>query len=163
MYHTVPLLAAPLLLGCALTAWGGGDTQTNPDNQNGTGLTGDQTVPGDDQNGSAVTGGGQNGANSGNAANNGTAGSGTTGGMTNSGANNGVNNGNHSANGDSTLGQDVKDALDDAGDALTDGGKAVGQSFRGAGFDQMVRNGRVHDKDGDLKDRENSTTPGTSF
>ena len=32
--------------------------------------------------------------------------------------------------------------------------------FRGASFDQMVRNGLVHDRDGDLRDHENAVTPG---
>lgn len=32
--------------------------------------------------------------------------------------------------------------------------------FRGANFDQMVRNGLVHDRDGDLRDHENAVTPG---
>lgn len=165
MKQTATLLAASLLLAFALSACGGGDTQMNPDDQTGSGITGGQTAPGDDQNGSAVTGGGQNGAGNGNAANNGTAGSGTggtTGGVT-GGADSGTAGGGTGSANSGSLGQDAKDALDDAGDALTEGGNAVGQSFRGASFDQMVRNGRVHDRDGDLKDRENSTTPGTSF
>ena len=31
----------------------------------------------------------------------------------------------------------------------------------GASIDRMLRNGRVHDRDGDLLDGENSVTPGT--
>ncbi|MFR7894351.1 MAG: hypothetical protein ACLU38_10045 [Dysosmobacter sp.] len=31
----------------------------------------------------------------------------------------------------------------------------------GASMDRMLRNGRVHDRDGDLLDGENSVTPGT--
>ena len=37
----------------------------------------------------------------------------------------------------------------------------IGRDLPGASTDRMLRNGRVHDRDGDLLDGENSVTPGT--
>lgn len=42
----------------------------------------------------------------------------------------------------------------------TDGTRAV---VRGATYEQMLRNGYVHDTDGDLHDHENAVTPGTVY
>lgn len=44
----------------------------------------------------------------------------------------------------------VPDTSDDSEDTLTGG----------VSIDQMLRNARVHDRDGDLLDRENAMTPG---
>lgn len=151
MKSIITLLAASLLLVFTLAACGGGDTQTGANDQNNSGVAGgtNEDVNGGSQinpNGSqGVTGSGQNGTN----------------GVQNNGTGNkagGSSNGN-----DGSLANDAKDALDGVGDALTDGGNAVRQSFQGRSFDQMVRNARVHDKDGDLKDNENSAAPGSTF
>lgn len=37
------------------------------------------------------------------------------------------------------------------------------QLLRGASYEQMLRNARVHDRDGDLTDGENAMTPGTGY
>lgn len=70
------------------------------------------------------------------------------------------------------IGDDIRDDMDQAGDNIRDGiddmtgGTASGISANGrrhlgASFGQMVRNARVHDKDGDLTDHENAVTPGS--
>ena len=65
--------------------------------------------------------------------------------------------------------EDMEDAADDVKDALTgDNAKNEGSAEKqnsltgGVSFGQMLRNARVHDKDGDLTDHENSVTPGAS-
>lgn len=62
-----------------------------------------------------------------------------------------------------------------SGDALTRGARdvvrgtenavsnATGGLLRGANYEQMLRNARVHDTDGDLYDYENAMTPGTRY
>lgn len=56
---------------------------------------------------------------------------------------------------------DARDALTGAGDLVEDAMDGVDRKTRqGINFNQMVRNGRVHDRDGDLTDGENSVTPG---
>lgn len=59
------------------------------------------------------------------------------------------------------LADDARDALTGAGDLVEDAmdGGAVRQN-QGVDYKQMVRNGQVHDRDGDLTDMENSATPG---
>ena len=56
---------------------------------------------------------------------------------------------------------DARDALTGAGDLVEDAmdGSAVRQN-QGVDYRQMVRNGQIHDRDGDLTDMENSVTPG---
>ena len=50
------------------------------------------------------------------------------------------------------------------GTASTGGSPSTTRSTIGAGsYEQMLRNGRVHDRDGDLTDFENSVTPGASM
>ena len=77
--------------------------------------------------------------------------------------------------------EDVKDALtdgkDNTQDALTEDGTANRNEtqngtadtrqiqedealFKGASYEQMLRNAQVHDTDGDLNDNENAVTPG---
>ena len=77
--------------------------------------------------------------------------------------------------------EDVKDALtdgrDNTQDALTDSDTANRSEtqngtadtrqtqedealFKGASYEQMLRNAQVHDTDGDLNDNENAVTPG---
>lgn len=50
---------------------------------------------------------------------------------------------------------------DDPVTGTTDGANQQNARVRGATYGQMLRNGRVHDTDGFLKDLENSVTPGT--
>lgn len=87
---------------------------------------------------------------------------------------------------------DTKDAIEDAGDDIRDGAEDAGDDLRdeaekhrdeaekdnaaashgseagdargrsGSTLDQMVRNARVHDTDGFLKDGENAVTPGAA-
>ena len=63
------------------------------------------------------------------------------------------------SNGDSLL-DDVEDGMNDLGDDLERGVDDLTDS--GASYDQMVRNGSVHDTDGDLTDGENAHTPGAA-
>jgi len=63
--------------------------------------------------------------------------------------------------GDDTVGSDMENAVDNAGDAVGDAvgdaGAAVGDMMdEGVGFRRMLDNARVHDRDGDLNDGENS-------
>lgn len=48
-------------------------------------------------------------------------------------------------------------------DGGTDNPSGVKHGKYGASYDQMLRNGRVHDRDGYLNDRENAVTPGAMF
>lgn len=145
MKRSLTLLVASLLLVFSLTACGGNDKQQD-NNAN--------------QNGSAVTG-------SDNAADN-----------NDNAANNGENNAN--GNQDDSLmddvgdaitdgANDVKDGIDDVGDAITGDNTNTGTANRtrgttgGATYEQMLRNARVHDRDGYLKDGENSVTPSSMF
>ena len=61
------------------------------------------------------------------------------------------------------LADDARDALTGAGDLVEDAmdGGAVRQN-QGVDYKQLVRNGQVHDRDGDLTDMENSVTPGST-
>ena len=145
-----------LLLTLSLTACGGGGTQTNDENNSVTsGETGSDSS-GNNTSDSAM--GGSSDMDSDNGGK-GTAGS----------DNNNRTSGSSDANGGTVAGD-----IDGKGDSLLDpssgansqdGGNAVPQSHGGwkpASFDQMVRNGKVHDKDGILTDFENSVTPGSS-
>ena len=60
------------------------------------------------------------------------------------------------AEGGKDLVEEGKDLVDGAEDALT-GDDPMPE---GASYEQMVRNARVHDTDGDLRDHENAVTPG---
>ena len=151
MKRSLTLLAVSLLLVCSLTACGGnGKQQDNNANQNGSAVTGSDNAAG----------------NNGNAANNGNT------------ANNGENNTN--GNRDDSLmedvgdaitdgANDVRDGIDDVGDALTGNNAKNGIANRTSGttggttYEQMLRNARVHDRDGDLTDWENGYTPGSMF
>lgn len=142
------LLLTALLLALALTACGGDRNRNNETGggQNGSAATGDQNgVSGGDGHDSAITGSGQN--RNGNDAAGGQTGTAGTDGRTGSVGDDLVN--------------DARDALTGAGDMVKDAvdGSAVRQS-QGVDYGQMVRNGQVHDRDGDLTDLENSVTPG---
>lgn len=146
-------LLLALLLTLSLTACGGGGKQTNDENN---GVTSGETGSGTD----ADAGINNNG--------NGTAGSNNDSGTSGSSDANGIT-GSNDVNGGTVAGD-----IDGNGDSLMDpnsgvnsqnSGNAVPQSHGGwkpASFDQMVRNGRVHDRDGVLTDFENSVTPGSS-
>ena len=62
-------------------------------------------------------------------------------------------------NGDGIL-DDLEDGMDDLKNDVEDGMKDLEDS--GASYDQMVRNGSVHDTDGILTDGENAHTPGAA-
>lgn len=55
---------------------------------------------------------------------------------------------------------DLEDGMDDLKNDVEDGMKDLEDS--GASYDQMVRNGSVHDTDGILTDGENAHTPGAA-
>ena len=145
-----------LLLTLSLTACGGGGKQTNDENN---GVTSGET--GSDSSGNNTSDSAMGGSSDMDSDNGGkgTAGS----------DNNNRTSGSSDANGGTVAGD-----IDGKGDSLLDtssgansqdGGNAVPQSHGGwkpASFDQMVRNGKVHDKDGILTDFENSVTPGSS-
>ena len=69
-------------------------------------------------------------------------------------------------NNDHTLLKDAQTAVDqginDVKDAL-DGTDATPRSTGGVSFRRMLENGRVHDRDGDLTDGENSVSRRTGF
>ncbi len=138
MKHAWTVLAASLLLVFALAACGGGDSNTGTDQNN------DMNQ---DMNGSEndAVNDGQPGVN---------------------GSHDPAGPPNDTGRDDSLI-DDAKDALDDAGDALMGGNptkqRHTGSLIRGASFEQMMRNGRVHDRDGFLNDFENSVTPGVMF
>lgn len=143
MKRSLTLLVASLLLVFSLTACGGNDKQQdNSANQNGSAATGSDNATG----------------------------------------NNAADNGENSANGnrdDSLMddvgdaitdgAEDVKDGIDDVGDAMTGDNANTGTANQtrgttgGATYEQMLRNARVHDRDGNLKDYENSVTPSSMF
>ncbi len=107
------------------------------------------------------------------------------GGMTGSGssgpADSGLNGGQGgssiagSSNGSSSAAGSNGSSASGSGDALTRGARdvvrgtenavsdATGGLLRGASYEQMLRNARVHDTDGDLYDYENAMTPGTRY
>ncbi len=84
-------------------------------------------------------------------------------------------NNTHADRDDSDLLEDGKDALEDGKDAVEDiidpdhkdetvrnenvNTEKQRSTLKGATYGQMLRNGRVHDTDGDLRDHENAVTP----
>lgn len=173
MKHTWTLLLAVLLLAFSLTACGGGDKQTNDQNNgnvtdNGTGNNaGHDGAANGDITDDGITNGGAANGNTGSNTDTGN-GSAVVGGADdhNTSNGNGSSDANTNNNNGNSLIDDAEDALDDAGRALdgTLGGSAVKQSqgWHGTGFHQMLRNAQVHDTDGDLTDMENSVTPGST-
>lgn len=142
MKRSLTLLLASLLLVLSLTACGGDDKQQDTANQNGSAVTNSDNANG-------------NGA----ADNNGTNGNGSGTGSLAQDAGDAVTDGI----------DDVADGIDDVGDALTgdNGQNGTANKTRnttgGVSYGQMLRNGRVHDRDGDLTDGENSVTRGAMF
>ena len=87
---------------------------------------------------------------------------------------NGVTDNNITGNGSTSA--PTNDAV--TGDGATSGTNATAQArraysngtvtrqnslVRGATYEQMLRNARVHDADGNLRDYENAVTPGTAY
>ena len=150
--HLTLLLTTALLL-FSLTACG---CSAKDSGSNGSAVVGGETAGTTEDSTSPNTG-----------TSNGESGAGTGGGSSNGsgGSQNGSTNGNGTtvSNAGDTLLDDaqnaVNDGLNDAKDALDNAtAKAGGTSFR-----QMMRNGRVHDTDGDLTDGENSRSDGKLF
>lgn len=152
MIRSLTLLLISAMLAFSLTACGGGN----------------ETAQGGTQNDSAVVGGdaADNGGNSNSSTN-----SGSNNGSANSGSNNGSANSGSGMTGGANGGDSL---LEDAGDAINDGLQGAENAIddmtgsnntnrTGTSYGQMLRNGRVHDKDGDLTDLENPATPGTTF
>lgn len=174
MKHTWTLLLA-LLLALSLTACGGGEKQSN--DQNGSVTTGPDDPAGtNDANGTngadaAKDNKDNNVTNSAGAAADNNAINGSDTATDNRGTSNGTVPGDIDGDGDSLFGPDTDDGTaannGTAGSAANSamGGNAVPQSHgvsKPASFDQMVRNARVHDRDGILTDFENSVTPGST-
>ena len=149
----LPLLLTLGLL-CAVT--GCGRDNTVPDNNGtGNGVVNDNTVQGEDP---ILGGNADNGVNNGTANGNGT----TNGNM----ADNGTVNGNDTVNGNGTVNGGLNNDgtgpnSTTANGTANNGAGATGRSvIRPTGYDQMLRNARVHDTDGILTDGENAVTPG---
>lgn len=119
--------------------------------------TGDQPAPDQNTTGDAITGDTNNGGTNNGAANNGTANNGTT---TGNGA---VTDGIMPGDNNTTNGTDNDTLFDDNGTANSQRGRAAlsSSTLPGSSYEQMLRNARVHDTDGDLSDLENSYTPGS--
>lgn len=174
------LIAAALTMVLTLAACGNRDNDSNnqPNNQTGSngttqagGTQGDNSTTPNDQNGSGLTGGGSvnNGSTTNGGASTGSGsitGGGTTTGndsMTGGGTTNGTTGGSSTA-GSSTngrsVGNDLRRAADDVGDAVTgmvEGGRdALTHTTSTTSFQRMLDNARVHDTDGILTDGENS-------
>ena len=142
MKRTLMLFMATALLVFSLASCGCSAQQAGTQSETGS------------QNGSTVTGG-DNGNSNGQS----NAGNGTANGQSNTG--NGTeqspNSPMHDSDGnviDETI-DDITGAVENAGDALT--GNDTHNTTGGVSYEQMLRNGRVHDRDGDLKDGENAS------
>ena len=127
---------AALMLVFSLTACGGNDKQQDP--QNDSAIVDDDTASNSD-----------NGSN--------------TDSNSNSGNNSSNMPGNNSGNGNAASGDNSEQDTNSGGldDALT--GDSATNNTGGVTYEQMLRNARVHDRDGDLTDHENAATPGTTF
>ena len=137
MKRSLTLLLASLMLVFALTACGGNDKQQD-NTQNGSAVTGSDNAN-ESQNGGETGGSGSTGDD-------------TNGGSLAEDAGDAVTDGI----------DDVKDGIDEAGDILTGDNAQSGTTNQtrnttgGVTYGQMLRNSRVHDRDGDLTDGENS-------
>ena len=145
MKKNLALLLTALLLVFSLTACGN-DQKDNNTAGNGDAITGNDTA------GNNTTGSADNGTT--NETTNGGAGD-TLLDDTKEGLNNvedGVNNA-------------IDDVLPGTGTTNRTAGTATPQGSRSGGvtYGQMLKNARVHDKDGDLTDLENTVTPGWTY
>ncbi|MEG1594601.1 MAG: hypothetical protein RR350_09320 [Oscillibacter sp.] len=64
---------------------------------------------------------------------------------------------------DQMLDGGIKDGQNDAAGMKNDAADPRRDTAYGASYGQMLRNGRVHDTDGNLRDGENPHTPGSTF
>lgn len=124
------LLAAMMLL--SLAACGSGSNN------------GSQTAPGQDTAGNATTG-----TNGNNSINNGADNNGTNGLLPDDQNGGGTND---------TLGDDLFGNNENS--SAANGSASDNNRTMGTSYDQMMRNARVHDTNGDLSDLENAYTPG---
>ncbi len=164
------MIAAALTLILSLAACGNrdNDNTNNPPDQNNAvdnnGTDGRDDYDRYDRNdaGSSITGDGStagNGSTNGSGAANGSA---NNGGAANGSANNGgtVSGSDSSSTARSRVGDDLRRAADDVGDAVTgmvdDGRDALTRTTNTTTFQRMLDNARVHDTDGVLSDGENS-------
>jgi len=135
------LLAAAMML-FSLTACGNRDKV----DQNGTA----------GQNDSAVIGGDSAGSQNNSAAQNGTNNPTDSTHQPSAGDDHNTNTGNSNS-----LPEDAENAIQNG---IHNAEDAVNKATNGVSYERMLNNGRVHDRDGDLTDLENSVTPGsTSF
>ena len=158
------LIAAALAMTLSLAACGNRDNNTTDNQTNGT------TENGTTNNGTTTNG--TNGSGTANGTTNGTTGSndsiggstgtgtGTDAGLGNSGTGSSVGTGTGTGTTRSSVGNDLRRAADDVGDAVTglmdDGRSAVARGTNTTSFQRMLNNARVHDVDGVLTDGENS-------
>ncbi|MBD5150095.1 MAG: hypothetical protein HDT18_06920 [Oscillibacter sp.] len=179
------LVAAALAMVLSLAACGNKDNNmvNDPANGNGTtqnGGTGTNSGTNANDNGTANNNGSSTGSGLGTGSDVGTgtgAGTGTASGN-NAGTNNGTGTGtgtgttagsgtgaaagagNNTATSRSAVGNDLRRAADNVGDAVTglveDGRSAVARGTSTTSFQRMLDNARVHDVDGVLTDGENS-------
>lgn len=139
MSKSLMLILTMAMLVWSLTACGCTAKQAGEQDQTSNNGQSDSAIIDDNGSGdSAANGGGAGNGESGSAANGGGAGSGESGSAANGG---GIGSGESGSAGTGT------------GNALT-GNSATG----GVSYEQMLRNARVHDRDGDLTDHENSVS-----
>ena len=161
--HLTLMLAAALLVfnltACGCSAKDSGNTGNTAAGQETTGTTNDSTSP------NTGTSNGESGA--------GTGGGSMTGGQNTNGGSSG--NSTSGTNGDSQNGSTggnsllddaqnaVNNGIDNAQNALDGTNNAAKSHAGGVSFQKMLENGRVHDRDGDLTDGENSRSYGKLF
>ena len=176
------LVAAALAMVLSLAACGNKDNNTVNDPAGGSGTTqnggtGTNSGTNANDNGTASNNGSSTGSGMGTGSDVGTgpgAGTGTAGNTTGTvdGAGTGTGTtagagtgtaagaGNNTATSRSTVGNDLRRAADNVGDAVTglveDGRSAVARGTSTTSFQRMLDNARVHDMDGVLTDGENS-------
>lgn len=157
MKHLTLLLAAALLMfsltACGCSAKDSGSNDSAVVGGETAGTTNDSASP------NTGTSNGETGAGTGNSS--GSAAGGESNGGSTSGTQNGTENGNSLVDDAQNA---VNEGINDVQDAL-DGSSntAKNSSAGGVSFRQMMRNGRVHDTDGDLTDGENSRSDGKLF
>ena len=166
------LIAAALAMTLSLAACGNRDNNTHDNQTSGTtenGTTNNGTTTNGTNNGGTTNGttNGTTGSNDSIGGSTGTgtgtdAGLGSTGTGSNAGTGTGTGVGSSTGTGSarSSVGNDLRRAADDVGDAVTglmdDGRSAVARNTNTTSFQRMLNNARVHDVDGVLTDGENS-------
>lgn len=149
------LIAAALAMTLSLAACGNRDNNTTDNQTNGTTENGTTT---NGTNGGSTTNGTTNGTTGSNDSIGGS--TGTDAGLGNNGTGSSVGTGTDTGTTRSSVGNDLRRAADDVGDAVTglmdDGRSAVARGTNTTSFQRMLNNARVHDVDGVLTDGENS-------